>query len=94
MRSSVKKFAKAMEAELSANDYKGGWGGDSAGALLRRLGQEVTELRRALNQRVHVKLAAGRKERIAALRQKVLSEAADVANFAMMVAEQYDPEDR
>ena len=94
MRLSVKRFAAAMEAELAANDHKGGWEHDSAGALLRRLAQEVEELRRALQKRVPARLAGGREHhRVRSeLQAAVLSEAADIANFAMMIAEQYDPE--
>jgi NTP pyrophosphatase (non-canonical NTP hydrolase) len=76
----VRRFAQAMEAELRANAHKGGWSTCSTGYLLRRLGQEVGELRRALNSR--------------ASRETVLSEAADVANFAMMIADVYEPEPR
>jgi NTP pyrophosphatase (non-canonical NTP hydrolase) len=64
-----------MEQELAANDHKGGWSHMSTAALLRRLRQELGELAKAI--------ADGKDEKV------VASEAGDVANFAMMIAENY-----
>ena len=69
-RKTVQWFARQMEAKLRENDHKGGWDDCELGWLLRRLGQEVGELRRALKKEKHV-----------------VREAADVANFAMMIAD-------
>ena len=71
-RKEVELFADAMERKLQANEHKGGWKHDSAMSLLPRLRQEVQELTRAVGEGTD---------------EDILSEAADVANFAMMVAD-------
>ena len=72
-RPEVVAFADAMEARLRANDHKGGWQRCSIDWLLARLIQEAGELA---------------EEVIAEITEKgVLYEAADVANFAMMIAD-------
>lgn len=68
------QFASAMSDELDRNSYKSGWHGCTDAYLLKRLSEEVEELRRAL----------ARQPRNA---KEVLSEAADVANFAFMLAD-------
>lgn len=73
MRPVVKRFAEAMEKQLCANDHKGGWAGTEAFELLAHLREEYTELRRAMFPFVSP--------------EAVLREAADVANFAMMIAD-------
>ncbi len=73
LRLSVLRFAREMERKLRENDDKGGWGHCSQQYLSMRLSQEREELREA------VRSNAGHRA--------VLSEAADVANFAMMTAE-------
>lgn len=74
-RASVNRFAELMEAELRENDHKGGWKDCEPGWLLRRAGQELDELRRSY--------AAGEPSQV------IKSEAADVANFLMMLTENY-----
>jgi len=79
-RREVDRFADAMEAKLAENDSKGGWEGETLSYLLRRLGEEGAELHAAV---AHWKAnATGQAARV-----RVLREAADVANFAMMVAD-------
>lgn len=78
-RPEVVAFANLMEAQLRANDHKGGWRGDTAAALHNRLLEEAEELFDALNWRSAF-LGDADPERIG-------SEAADVANFAMMIAD-------
>lgn len=73
--SEVTAFADAMLRELEINAHKGGWEHESVGWLLRRMKQEVRELDRALKK--------------GAPMGDVISEAADVANFAMMIATNY-----
>jgi NTP pyrophosphatase (non-canonical NTP hydrolase) len=63
-----------MEERLSANDHKPGWIGELPSTLLRRLREEADELEIAFNARGHTK-------------GDILREAADVANFAMMIAD-------
>lgn len=72
-RPEVVAFADAMEARLRANDHKGGWQQCSVDWLLARLIQEAGELA----EEVVAEIAE----------QGVLYEAADVANFAMMIAD-------
>jgi hypothetical protein len=87
-RPEVAAFADLMEAQLRANDHKPGWKGESAGAdLLPRLHEEADELREALRlwaaQVAWGSAALYLPQNIA----KVGREAADVANFAMMIAD-------
>lgn len=71
-------LAAAMTEKLRANDHKGGrangWLATPPKVLLARLQQEVDELQEAI--RLHP--------------ERVLPEAADVANFAMMIADKAD----
>lgn len=78
-RPEIVAFANLMEAKLRANDHKGGWRNDRAADLHSRLLEEAEELFDALNWRSAF-LGAADPERIG-------SEAADVANFAMMIAD-------
>jgi len=71
LRPEVLAFAKAMEAKLRANDDKGGWKHMTPGQVINRLKEEVEEMCGA-----SIMAEGG-----------VLSEAADVANFAMMFAQ-------
>jgi NTP pyrophosphatase (non-canonical NTP hydrolase) len=71
-RPEVIAFADAMEAKLRVNDYKGGWKHSPTAWLIARLIQEVGELA--------VSIAGDFDE-------DVLYEAADVANFAMMIVD-------
>lgn len=70
-RPAVLKFALAMEAQLQANDHKPGWSEDSTVDLWHRLKEEADELLDVLLK--------GNGDPV--------KEAADVANFAMMIAE-------
>ena len=69
----VQWFAAHMEKKLRENDHKPGWFRDSHFALLRRLREEVEELAEAT-------MAQDSSDQI-------VKEAADVANFAMMIAD-------
>ena len=79
-RPAVLAFADAMEHKLRANDHKGGWSECEVEYLLERLRAETKEL-----------TAAARDHRFRTLKpaeaEAVLHEAADVANFAMMIAD-------
>lgn len=72
MRAELRWFVHMMEEGLQANDYKGGWSRMGAAELLTRLRQEADELARAV---------AGHDLR------RIIAEATDVANFAMMIAD-------
>jgi NTP pyrophosphatase (non-canonical NTP hydrolase) len=70
---SVIRFVEAMARKLEVNSHKTGWRTMTPVQLLRRLKQEVRELERAVRTDKHPDL--------------VVMEAADVGNFAMMVAD-------
>lgn len=71
---SVLKFAEVMMTKLGENAWKAPWGsrGVKTGFLLKRLDAEVRELRRAWKKKNYA---------------EIQREAADVANFAMMIAD-------
>lgn len=75
VRAEVHDFAQAMEEQLLLNDHKGGWREAEIAWLIQRARGELDELLDAVltGQPVDV----------------VLAEAADVGNFAMMVADVY-----
>lgn len=75
-RPEVRAFADLMEAQLKANDHKPGWKNDDWRALRMRLGDEMRELFAAC-----VRKETGRDH------ADIGPEAADVANFAMMIAD-------
>lgn len=75
VRVSVLRFALEMERKLKLNDHKGGWEGCSNSSLLSRIGEEHLELIDAIDNK--------RSRRV------VINECADVANFAMMISENY-----
>jgi len=79
VRPEVAEFALAMEHELRNNDGKGGWEEEEFDYLLRRLREETDELERVLFTRKHT--AGGL--------SRVRNEAADVANFAMMISDNF-----
>ena len=66
-------FKHRMLKQLSANSHKGGWTDLSDFYLFKRLVEEVEELQDVL--------MSGK-----ALPEDVINEAADIANFAMMIA--------
>lgn len=72
LRKEVKWFAARMELKLKANDHKGGWHNEYAEYFLSRMTDEFEELVAALE--------TGNTE-------QSISECADIANFAMMLAD-------
>jgi NTP pyrophosphatase (non-canonical NTP hydrolase) len=76
LRPEVLKFALAMEGELKANDHKGGWKDSHFAWLLSRLTEELSELAGEVYKFPKVKNP-----------KLITKEAADVANFAMMIAD-------
>jgi NTP pyrophosphatase (non-canonical NTP hydrolase) len=79
LRPEVLAFAQIMEQKLRANDHKGGWKSDAPGPLFDRMLEEVNEAWQAM-----LKWPRDTK----AYRDSLAGELADVANFAMMVADQ------
>lgn len=75
LRPEVRAFAEVMEAQLRRNDHKPGWKHDEPDALLKRLREETEELQEVCD------------EQTSDSGPEILREAADVANFAMMIAD-------
>lgn len=73
LRPEVVAFAVEMERVLRRHDHKGGWDHCTPAHLSRRLREELDELVDAVK--------SGQAP------EKILDEAVDVANFAMMVAD-------
>lgn len=78
LRDSLATFAHAMEGRLRANDHKEHWSFYSVGHLRKRIADELGELKRAIDAKESP--------------ERILREAADVANFCMMVADNYRSE--
>ncbi|MBH0331464.1 hypothetical protein ABH14_16950 [Brevibacillus brevis] len=79
MREEVLWFAEQMEAKLKENDHKEGWNGCGIFWLKNRLIEEVNELSDAMD--------AGHNSESGLDVENIIREAADVANFAMMIAD-------
>ena len=79
LRPELARFARLMEDKLRENDHKPGWKDDSPDALFARLLQEAGELSRVILSHA---FDSGPAEAHILTR-----EAADVANFAMMIAD-------
>lgn len=81
----VVKLADAMREKLLANAHKGSWQHVDVGYLLDRLNDEVAELEAVCRAARNYQMRG--KGEDPDLLMKVRQEAADVANFAMMVAD-------
>lgn len=82
LRPRVAAFAQAMERKLRDNDHKRGWVDDWPTDLMCRLQEEVDELQEVVERYENDTYPASVERK-----EEVLAEAADVANFAMMVAD-------
>jgi len=93
-RVEVRRFAEAMDAKLRRNDHKGGWADCGRGYLRRRLRTELRELFAILDTLTRIEAKVDWSERDQRAHDdacaKLLGECADVANFAMMVADTHD----
>jgi hypothetical protein len=83
LREEVYHFAMIMEAQLRKHDDRPGWRGESFRYLIFRLNEELNELYACFS---HPVLMDGEVEPLADP-EKIIFEAADVANFAMMIAD-------
>jgi hypothetical protein len=84
LRPEVAAFARLMEQKLRENDHKGGWDQESKHWLLGRLKEETSELDNAICDWACTKIGSqGEREATVVVGR----EAADVANFAMMIAD-------
>lgn len=88
-RIAVESFADLMEQRLTKNDHKGGWEDDSDKYLIERLEEELLELKQAIIA-VETNNSSWMRQ---ILRRNIRNEAADVANFAMMIADNADLEE-
>jgi len=80
MRPILKWFAGEMEKKLRENDHKGGWNSCDVDWLVSRMTEELQELDDVVQQY----------RQGFASREEVRRECADVANFAMMIADNID----
>lgn len=75
LRKEVLEFAFDMEDKLKQNDYKSHWQDETPSYLLNRMQEELNELRHSyMNGKIG---------------KAIIQEAADIANFAMMMADIY-----
>lgn len=88
------RFTGVMIEKLVKNRHKGGWSGDHFFTLDERLDQEVSELYsellkldRLLRLDAGAQESAAWKEQLLEQKKRVARECADVANFAMMIAD-------
>ena len=87
LRPEVQIFAEAMERKLRENDHKGGWDDMPSRWLRGRLAGEVRELEAAIAAYIDKIDICNREQDLSKSRQAILSECADIANFAMMIAD-------
>lgn len=84
-------FAQAMEERLKANDHKGGWKGCQDWWLMQRVHQELNEMSAVL---IKLRGLDGDQLKTELLKGQTLRdlrhEAADVANFVMMIVDVFD----
>lgn len=95
-RKEIEEFAQAMESELKENDYKGGWKDCDLTFLLSKLDEEVKELKEAIQvKQEFINLNSNARSvgecqydySLKSSNKNILSEAADVGNIAMMIAD-------
>lgn len=80
-------FADKMEEKLKKNDHKGGWDNCEIGWLIKRLEEETEELKNHYWKFTHENgRSAGEGFIIPSETVDIINECADVANFAMMIA--------
>jgi NTP pyrophosphatase (non-canonical NTP hydrolase) len=84
-RQPVQDFALDMERMLQENDFKGGWQDEDLEDMIDKLAEEKKELVIATRnfEANHYSLNPPNEK----LRQKVIDEAADVGNIAMMISD-------
>jgi len=80
LRPSLRIFAERMELELRRNEHKGGWMGEEPATVLSKLWDEVYDLEAEVEKYFDGDWDGSNKD-------SILKEAADVANYAMFVAD-------
>lgn len=81
LRPEVQRFAEEMERQLQANEHKGGWEDCTQEFLLSELNKNKVRLLEAIYGHNPI-----RRE------EKILRRCANIANFAMMVADNWGGE--
>lgn len=89
IRKEIKSFSEDMEKKLKDNDHKGHWSKSSYAYLIQRLREEVDELDEELSSFVIGQAMPRDLSGSYSIEQygEVVEECADVANFAMMIAD-------
>jgi NTP pyrophosphatase (non-canonical NTP hydrolase) len=80
----LRRFTRLMRERLEANDDKDGWDDCDFEYLIRRLREETKELVKELRS---LPLDWGRQTVSVKMAKRIHHEAADVANFAFMIAD-------
>jgi len=78
-RPELVKLMVFCEQKLRENEHKGHWIGEPMSYLTKRLHDEFGELKRAIDKK--------------ASQETIFRECADIVNFAMMIADSYDPDE-
>ncbi|MCK5601150.1 hypothetical protein KAR91_04720 [Candidatus Pacearchaeota archaeon] len=86
LRPELEWFAEQMEKKLKENDDKRGWAGEKLSWMHSLLEREVKEVKAAFKDLGDASWS-GDEEHINDALEEVVEEAADVANFAMMIAD-------
>lgn len=89
LRPAVRWFAEQMELKLRENDHKGGWLGIGMEYAQRRMREEALKLEDAILNFCGYHNTTARQ--IHESKMCIVREAADVANFAMMIADEWNP---
>ena len=95
VRPVVTWFAQRMEAKLAKNDFKGGWGNCTPSDLYQMLQHECKELEEKYIAR-QIDTARDSDLHLPHFKDtsnnSIIDECADIANFAMMIADLYGEE--
>lgn len=86
-REELESFIKLMEVKLQENNDKGEWRNESFGFLLRRIKEEILGVEEAISKLTMHTTIDRSSEHYEEAVELVKNEAADVANFAMMIAD-------
>ena len=89
IRKEIKSFSEDMERKLKENEHKEYWSKSNYAYLIRRLRQEVDELEEELSSFVIGQAMPTDLSGSCSIEKygEVVDECADVANFAMMIAD-------
>jgi hypothetical protein len=82
----LRSFSVVMWSKLIKNDHKGGWRGELPERLFEKLEDEIRELDDAIS-RYRADPSITRTVKTEKLARQIALEAADVANYAMMIAD-------